>query len=112
MSKRAERILICTEEGHFKQWILYSDGSVEYGAIGKKQQKVKYNLRTGHDKADQKLRSNRSTGQYKELTQQQYEKFMHGYELLCKYGTIAVSALESMVPQMEEAAEEGRCLIL
>jgi len=112
MSK-PDRILICTEAGHFKQWILYSDGHAEWGAIGKKQQSIQYTITQGRIKASEKLASRRPTGQYKEYTQKEYDQFMKGYQILCEYGPLAVSKLteQAVQEELEEATKKGRRIL-
>jgi hypothetical protein len=108
------RILICTEAGHFKQWILYSDGRAEYGAIGKKQTPKQYSLSEGHMKADDKLNARRPTGQYAEYTKQEYDQFIKGYKILCAYGPLAVSKLtqQGIEEELEVATKQGRRILI
>ena len=92
LKRKAKRILIHTENGHFKQWILYPDGQAEYGAIGKTQQST-----WGNDsKADAKLKKG-----YTELTPKQYETFMKGYRNLCKFKHLAMAKLADEEIELE-----------
>lgn len=108
MARKPIRILICTEPGSFKQWILYNNGDAEWGAIGKKQQKINYPLYKGQAKAREKLNKG-----YVEYSQEQFDIFMEGYRTLCKHGFLAVSYLakEEVQQEISQCEEEGRALI-
>ncbi len=76
MARQAKRWLICTEGGHFKEYLVFSDGSCEYGTIGKKRTRHNYgSMYSANDMARQKLSPPKSKIAYRELTADEYKEF-------------------------------------
>lgn len=111
MSRKATRWLICTEAGHFKEYLVFSDGTCEYGTIGKTRTQHSYgSVYAANRKADQKVNPPASKTPYRELTKKEYDEFMEGYAILCDPARAlsAVRFVSQNETQITEAAKKGK----
>ncbi len=118
MARKATRWLLCTEKGHFKEYLVFSDGSCEYGTIGKKRTRYEYGTEyAANDMARKKLYPPGTKVPYRELTEGEHKEFMEGYAILCDperalTAVRFVSANESKITEVAQAAKVSKRQLL